>query len=192
MAYVKFLGVWLVIGLICAAILFLLTGSSDTLSSTYRLAQTLGADCDNLVAGAAQVTQEECLQGLQRGLENEAAEAQSNLLSWFAIVWVIILAIGVFFMFLIMRADETAGMEEEFVALKDSWFIYLAVIVLMVIIATFLARYLDFFGRWPINLDALLAWGLPALVGVFAVLTYWLGTRIATPSKMQPSIPLGS
>jgi len=191
MAYVKFLGVWLVTILVTAGVLFMVTGTPDTLSSGVRETQTAAQDCDNVAGGIADISQEECLETLARTLRSTAETAQSDILFWHFCFGLLVLVLGIVFMFQIMSKDAVAGTEEEFESLKGTWFIYLAGIVLVMIVATFLARILDPFGKWASLLEPALAWGIPAGIGLVWVVTYWVGTKISTPSKMQPSIPPG-
>ena len=189
MAYVKFLGVWLVAVLVTADLLFALTDTQDTLSSNLRTDEK--AACDNTSGGVVQISKEDCLRNADETLRDIAEEAQTDMLLWHFTFGVVILMLGTVFMFQIVGADAVAGTEEQFIALKGTWFIYLAGIVLVMMIATFLARILDAFGKWAAVVEPGLAWGVPALVGGVWIISYWVGTKLATPSKMQPSIPPG-
>jgi len=186
---VKFLGVWLVAVLVTAALLFALTGTQDTLVSSLRSSEK--AACDSASEGIVQVSKEDCLRNADETLNDIAQDAQADMLRWHFAFGVIVLLLGTVFMFQIVSADAVAGTEEQFTALKGTWFIYLAGIVLMMIVATFLARILDAFGKWATLVEPGLAWGIPALVGAVWIVSYWAGTKLATPSKMQPSIPPG-
>ena len=191
MEYVKFIGVWLLALLVTAGLLFVMTGAPDTLSAAYTAEETRDRACDKQTSGITQIDEEECQEQLSADLRKTAQETQSNVLFWHFCFGLVVLVLGIVFMFQIMSKDEEAGTSEDFESLKGTWFIYLAGIVLMMIIATFLARLLDTFGTWAALLEPALAWGIPALVGIVWIVTYWVGTKIATPSKMQPSIPPG-
>jgi len=189
MPYVKFLGVWLLALLVAAGLLAVMTGSRDTLSSKVRSDQV--SLCDRTGDSVIEVSREDCLREKESVLRDIAEEAQGNIMIWHFTFGVVVLIVGAVFMFLIVSRDAEAGTQDQFESLKGTWFISLAGIVILMIIATFLARILDAFGKWAELLEPGLAWGIPGFVGLIWVIAFWAGTKIATPSKMQPSIPPG-
>ena len=107
MAYVKFLGVWLVAVLVTAALLFALTGTQDTLASNLRTDEK--AACDNTSGGVVQISKEDCLRNADETLRDIAEEAQTDMLLWHFTFGVVILMLGTVFMFQIVGADAVAG-----------------------------------------------------------------------------------
>lgn len=185
----KFTAVWLVVALLVGAGLYFASGSSDSLNPSLEASRL--ANCQDAGGGFSGDQAQECLSQVQRSLTNLAEDTRSDLIYWHALTSLVVLLVGLGFILQIVQRGRTAGVPAEFRSMRGTWFVYLMIIIGVVILFGVLAHFTEFFGLWGVLLDPARGWGIPAAMLVVWVFTYWLGSRVASPDKMKPSIPGG-
>jgi len=172
--------------LLAGAVIFFTHGEPSTLNPAneeQRLEQ-----CDIPAEAFSDGSAEDCVASVQRALERDAEDTRSDMLTWLGGASLAVLLLGLIFMIKIVQRAETAGTRADFRSLRSDWFLYLGLVVVASIIAGVLAHG-SFFGGWAGALTSTRGWAIPAILLAFWAGTFVIGTKLATPQKMQPSIP---
>lgn len=183
----KFTAVWLVAALLAGAVLYFLSGSTDSLSASLEASRL--ASCEGAGGGFSGDLAQECLSQVQRSLAILAADTRSDLMFWHALTSLAVLLVGLGFVLQIVQRGRTAGVPTEFRSMRGAWFAYLMVIIVLVMTFSVSVHFTEFFGDTFELVAPTRSWGIRATMLVVWVFTFWVGSRIASPDKMKPSIP---
>ena len=182
----KFFAVWFAATVLAGLALAFTHGDPSTLNpanESLRLEQ-----CEAAEGTFSGSTQQDCVEGVEAALQRDAEDAASDLMTWFGVASLGVLIIGGIFMSKIRARAKTAGTRSEFRSLRQDWFLYLALVGVLAIIAGVFAHG-GLFGAWAPELAPMRRWADLSLLTIVWAATYIIGTKLATPHKMQPSIP---
>lgn len=183
----KFVAIWFAAMLLAGAVFGFTTGAADTLNPS--VSTDLTQQCSQTAGGFSDNRQAECLSRVQRDLASLAETTSSNLLFWHAITGILVLLVGVIFVIQIVQRDAVASGIPAFRSMRSPWFIHMLTVAIIGVVMGLLAYFVPFFGPWGALMSPAYGWGIPAAMVILWCLVFWLGTVIATPAKMKPSIP---
>lgn len=185
----KYFAVWFGFALVLGLLLFFLNGTGESLNPAIHELRL--QNCQTSGGGFSGDQSQECLSQVERALSVLAGETRSDLMFWFAMNALAVLLIGLLFVVRITQRNASAGSPADFRSMYGSWFAHLIFIAIACVLFGAIAHFGSFFGAWALVLSPARALGIPALMLAAWCLAFWLGTKLATPDKMKPSIPLG-
>jgi len=183
----KFFAVWLGVLLAVGSALYFFTGDSGALDPSIE--DSLLKACQTQSGGFSRDQSQQCLEQVPDTLLGKVLEVRSDLLYWFFLSALAVLVIGLIFIVRINHRSSRARTPDDFRSMRGEWYGHLLGIGIITVLFAVLAHFGSLFESWGIILTQSRGWGIPAALVVVWCLTFWLGSRWAAPTKMQPSIP---
>ncbi len=196
-AAAKYLGIWFLVMVIGAGLIYFSTGSSSTMSPAVKAQYE--ENCVGTGGGSASGggffddgagSSADCYDAAERALTVEAEQARGNTMYWYFLGSLVPLTLGVIFAVQVTLAEASAATPSAFSGLKPKWWLYWGLITVGGILFAVLAHFTGSFDAWAAKMTVARGWGIPIAFIILSWIAYWGGTKWATPEKMQPSLPL--